>query len=163
VLVGNHDLWLGPFYEQVLGARHVPEPLTVEAHGLRFHVVHGHRTGGRQPWKAGMESRAFLTAFSHLPGPLARRLDRALNDRNDRTRALDEARLLRIYRDALRCAGTPADVAVFGHVHTPLDDPDTCPRLIVLGSWHGRTSYLRVDDRGAELVVEPVRPPALAE
>jgi UDP-2,3-diacylglucosamine hydrolase len=155
VLTGNHDRWLGPYYESVLGARLVPEPQTVEAHGLRVFLNHGHRAGGRQPWKAGMESRAFLTAFGLLPEAVARGLERTLDSTNDRSRAEDEARLYGHFRDYLARVRPRADLAVFGHVHTPLDDPGTTPRMIVLGGWHGGASYLRVDGRGARLVVEP--------
>lgn len=156
VLTGNHDRSLGPFYEQVVSARVVPEPLTVEAHGLRLYLSHGHRAGGRQVWKAGMESRAFLTAFRSLPRAVAEQLDRMLDSSNDRGRARDEARLVGVFRRHLARAAPDADLAVFGHVHTPLDDPASSPRLVILGGWHSRASYLRIDDRGAALVVEPV-------
>jgi UDP-2,3-diacylglucosamine hydrolase len=161
ILPGNHDLWLGPFYERVLGARFVQEPLDVEAFGLRVHLVHGHRAGGRPPWKSGMESRAFLSTFGALPGPLADQLDHLLNRTNERRRIRDENRLIPRFKDYLsRVAGAP-DLVVFGHVHTPLDDPASRPRLVILGGWHSRSSYLRVDDRGAELVVvlDPVTVP----
>jgi UDP-2,3-diacylglucosamine hydrolase len=158
VMVGNHDLWLGPFYEQVLGAQFVTEPHTVEAFGIRLYLVHGHRTGGRQPWKAAMETETFLNIFSRLPLAIARKLDYLLNARNDATRAEDEVRLVKIYRGFLEQVKPAADVAVFGHVHSPVDDPSTCPRLVVLGSWHGRDCYLRVDDEGATHFVT-TRPP----
>jgi UDP-2,3-diacylglucosamine hydrolase len=157
IMPGNHDLWLGPYYETVLGARYLEEPQVVEAHGMRLYLVHGHRAGGRQVWKAGMESHAFLTAFSHLPDPVARRLDALLNKRNDRGRAADEARLAGVFRKHLADVSPQVDLAVFGHVHAPLDDPTTSPRMIILGGWQNGSSYLRVDDRGATLVVEPVR------
>jgi UDP-2,3-diacylglucosamine hydrolase len=155
VLPGNHDRWLGPFYEKELGARFVHEPWVVDVHGLRIHLVHGHRTGGRQAWKAGMESRAFLKAFENLPSAVADRLDKILEQSNDAGRLRDEQRLLPLFRRYVsRLPGT-ADIVVFGHVHTPLDDRTTRLRMIVLGGWHHRSSYLRVDEHGAELVVIP--------
>lgn len=160
VLPGNHDLWLGPLYERVLGVGFVDEPLTVEAYGLRLYLVHGHRVGGRQAWKAGMESRGFLKAFERLPPPLAGGLDRLLDRSNDKGRERDEARLIAVYRSYLARVGPDADLAVFGHVHSPLDDPNCRPRLVVLGGWHDRSSYLRVDERGATLVVESAETPA---
>jgi UDP-2,3-diacylglucosamine hydrolase len=160
ILPGNHDRWLGPFYERTLGARFLQEPRTVEAHGLRLYVVHGHHAGGRQGWKTGMETRAFFRAFEALPAPLVHRLDGLLERSNDRDREADEARLLGYYRRHAAAAASDYDLAVFGHVHTPFDDPAVTPRLVILGGWHGGTSYLRVDDRGAALVVEPARSPA---
>ena len=76
----------------------VPEPLLVEAHGLRIHLVHGHRTGGRPPWKGIMESQAFLKSFEHLPAVIADRLDHVLESRNDESRERDERRIMPHYR-----------------------------------------------------------------
>lgn len=153
ILPGNHDLWLGPFYEKTLGAVFVSEPLLVEAHGLRVRLVHGHRAGGRQAWKSLMETRAFLKAFRALPAAAAARLDRRLNASNARKREQDEDRLIPFFRRQLPGLVGKADIAVFGHVHRAVDDPTSRPRFIVLGGWHDRSSFLRVDDRGAELVV----------
>jgi UDP-2,3-diacylglucosamine hydrolase len=155
VLLGNHDLWLGPFYQEALGATLAAEPLLVEAHGKRLYLVHGHRTGGRQPWKTVMESRAFLEAFELLPVPLAASLNRLLDGSNERGRERDEARLLSIFRQHLANAAPPVDIAVFGHIHTPQDDTSSHPRLVVLGGWHTGSCYLRLDDSGATHVVEP--------
>ena len=155
ILLGNHDHWLGPFYQQVLGARIMAEPLIVEAGGLRLHLVHGHRAGGRRLWKTGMESRAFLELFERLPDRAANRLDRLLDQSNGRSRSGDEARHVEIYRQGLSQLPAGIDIAVFGHVHEPLDENRGTTRLVVLGGWHHGTSYLRVDDQGATLVVEP--------
>ena len=42
---------------------------------------------------------------------------------------------------------------VIGHVHRAVDEAGTSPRLIVLGGWHEQSSYLKIDDTGASLVV----------
>ncbi len=162
-MVGNHDLWLGPYYRRVLGAEIVEEPQVIEAYGLRFYLTHGHRAGGRQVWKSGMESRAFFEAFRNLPGPVAIRLDRALEGSNDKGRADDEARLVDVYRRTLTRLIPGIDVAVFGHVHSPVDDRTTSPRMVVLGGWHSGSSFLRVDEHGAKLtVIDPARAPVPA-
>lgn len=155
VLPGNHDQWLGPFYRRVLGARFVEGPQIVEAYGVRLSLNHGHRVGGRPSWKAGLESRAFLAAFERLPGPVARRLDRVLDRSNDQGRAADEARHLAVFRRHLDAERPPADIAVFGHVHTPNDETVGGLRMVVLGGWQHQASYLKVDESGAALVVEP--------
>jgi UDP-2,3-diacylglucosamine hydrolase len=154
ILPGNHDLWLGPFYQRALGATFVQEPLRLDTHGLKLHVVHGHRSGGRQPWKAVMESRAFLQAFTAMPAALAERLDQRLDQSNSRDRSRDEARLVVHFRESMKRLTEPVDIAVFGHVHGPVDDPSTRPRLVVLGGWHHQGSYLRIDASGAFQVID---------
>jgi UDP-2,3-diacylglucosamine hydrolase len=149
IMVGNHDVWLAPFYAGRLGASMITEPFDLVSHGLRIRIVHGHRLGARRPWKAWLESRAFWTAFSRLPRPIANQLDLALTWRNERGFGADEERHLRVYREyAALCRGS-ADLVVVGHVHRAVDDAGTHPRLVVLGGWQHRGSFLRVDAAGA--------------
>jgi UDP-2,3-diacylglucosamine hydrolase len=156
ILVGNHDIALGSFYATTLGLELRDEPLDLAVYGLRAHLIHGHRLEGGRGWKSWMESQGFLRAFHALPGPLASLLDRLLQWKNERTRPRDERRYFALFREyAARCRGA-ADLVIVGHVHTPLDAADADPRLIVLGSWHTQSSYLKIDDSGAALIVETV-------
>src|SRR5262249_11161257 len=143
ILPGNHDASLGSFYERTLGARYVREPLDLRAYGLRVHLVHGHLLGARPAWKAAMEGRAFLHAFRLTPSPLARGLDHLLNRSNDRRRADYDRRHLAVYRDYADRHAEDSDLVVFGHIHNWFNDSTRRPRLIVLGSWHRGSSYLK--------------------
>lgn len=158
ILPGNHDRWLVPFYEQTLGATILTEPAVIESHGLKIHIVHGHLLGARRMWKAAMESREFFRTFGTLPDSAAKALDVILEARNRRGVADDEQRHLAVFRRyADRLEGV--DLAVFGHVHRPIDEPGA-PRLIVLGGWQKCTSFLKVDSAGADFHVELVEPVA---
>lgn len=148
ILPGNHDAWLTTFYRDALRAAIVDEPADVESHGLRLRIVHGHLLGARRKWKAAMESRAFFEAFGRLPGPAARLLDGVLQAKNRRGLADDEARHLKIYREYADGLDESIDLAIFGHVHRAVDQPGR-PRLIVLGGWQSRASYLKIDASGA--------------
>jgi UDP-2,3-diacylglucosamine hydrolase len=153
VLLGNHDSWLGAYYAK-LGLELRDEPYEVVLHGLRVHMVHGHRLGTRRGWKAWMESQLFLRLFRALPDLLASLLDRMLQWNNQRTRRRTERRYDVLFREyAIRCRGT-ADLVIVGHMHTPLDAADRAPRLIVPGSWHEQSSYVKIDDSGAALIVD---------
>jgi UDP-2,3-diacylglucosamine hydrolase len=162
IMAGNHDLWLCPFYERRLGARIITEPHNLEAHGLRVHLVHGHRLGARRVWKSWMESRAFFGAFGRLPHPLAHGLDRLLARRNLHDLEADEERHLRVFRAyAEKCRGA-CDIVLFGHVHRALDVPHASPRLIVLGGWQRRAGSLKIDSSGACFQIEHEGAPATA-
>ncbi len=156
ILPGNHDLWLGPYYEAELGARMVSEPFTVNAHGLRFHLTHGHRAGGRRAWKASMESHTFLNLFERFPEAVVSPLDRLLDRSNSQARKADEDRHIAVFHRHAQTLPRDTDIAVYGHVHRPVDDPTVSPRIVILGGWHQGASYLRVDEQGARLMVEPV-------
>ncbi|WP_406695701.1 metallophosphoesterase [Singulisphaera sp. Ch08] len=155
IMPGNHDGWLGPFYENEVGARFAPEPLEVEAFGLRIHLRHGHTLGGHPVWKGWMESRSFLTAFRSLPSQLATTFDHRLERRNEKNRELDDMRQLAAYRRYVdSCAGR-ADLVLIGHIHRSFEDAGSAPRLMIPGGWFGQSSFVKVDSSGAALVVEP--------
>ncbi len=87
-LGGNHDAWLGPFYERTFGARFVADSIDLDLGGLRVHVAHGHRVGARTSWKALLESRAFLAGFRAAPSPLADALGSLLDRPTRPTRTI---------------------------------------------------------------------------
>jgi UDP-2,3-diacylglucosamine hydrolase len=151
---GNHDAWLGAFYRSLFEPMWVDDDLRVESHGLRLHLVHGHRLGARSPWKATMESRAFLRGFAAIPERLALALENRLERSNDAHREAVDLRHLSVYRRHAHAMAGSVDLAIVGHIHRVVDDPGP-PRMVVLGGWHRRASYLRIDDRGASFVVEP--------
>jgi UDP-2,3-diacylglucosamine hydrolase len=154
IMAGNHDRWLGPFYERRLGARTITEPCDMQAHGLRIRLVHGHLLGARRPWKSYLESRAFFAAFGRVPRRLAAPLDQLLAWRNLRDLESDEERHLRVFREYAAACEDLADIVVTGHVHRALDEAGTTPRLIVLGGWHRRAGSLKIDASGASFQIE---------
>ncbi len=155
ILAGNHDSLMRDYYRTAVGGTWVNDSLRVESHGLRLHLSHGHRLGTRSVWKAAMEGRAFYHAFRSLPLSLAGILDTALGRTNEAHRDEADRRHLAIFRRAADRLAGEVDAVVLGHVHVAIDDREGTPRLIVLGGWHERASYLRVDESGAQLVVEP--------
>lgn len=158
IMPGNHDLWLCPFYERELSATILPDPFETTLHGLRLHVVHGHLLGARKRWKAFMESHEFWKAFGYIPAPVASVLDQILERKNQNALAEDERRHLAVYRTYASSQHGRADLVVIGHVHRPLDDQASLPRMVVLGGWQKRSSFLRIDDTGASffIVDDPV-------
>jgi UDP-2,3-diacylglucosamine hydrolase len=160
ILPGNHDLWICPFYERVLGAALLREPHDTTIHGIRLHLVHGHLLGARRKWKGWMESREFKTAFELLPGPVAGLFDQLLERKNSRGLADDELRHLDVFRTYATGLRGLADIVVIGHVHRAVDDSTSDPRMIVLGGWQERSSFLKIDDTGASFHVVADEHPA---
>jgi UDP-2,3-diacylglucosamine hydrolase len=161
IMPGNHDAWLCPFYEGELGAQLVPDPCDLTAYGLRVRIVHGHLLGARRKWKGWMESRQFFNGFSQVPAPLARVLDSTLAWNNERKLLADEERHLRVYREYASRLASAVDLLIVGHVHRPVDEVQNVPRLIVLGGWQARSSYLKIDESGATFHVHDALAPML--
>ena len=149
LLVGNHDAWLGPYYEKALDAKIVVEPFAFEAFGLRVVVAHGHLLGARRWWKGAMESKAFLNGFALLPRPLAGCFEHLLDAVNERGREESNRRHLALYRGFADSLADRADLVALGHIHDPFDDQTKRPRMIVLGGWHRATTCLKIDHQGA--------------
>jgi UDP-2,3-diacylglucosamine hydrolase len=154
VLAGNHDAWLGPFYERAIGARFLPDALDDQVQGFRVHVAHGHRLGAQTPWKSILKSRAFLAAFRRVPGPLADALGMQLRKNNLKNQEAFDRRGLAIYRRYVRRLADDYDLVILGHVHSPLDTGDARPRLVVLGGWYLHSCYLVIEGGSASHVVE---------
>ena len=153
LLPGNHDGWLGPFYQEVLGVGYAGQSLDMTVGGVRFRAIHGHEIGARTAWKGVMEARWFLRAFRALPGPLARMMDSLLDSTNRVHRDATNVKHKAIYRAAADRLRLEVDVCVFGHIHLTHDDQGSEPRVIVLGGWHDRASYLRVSETGESVLV----------
>jgi UDP-2,3-diacylglucosamine hydrolase len=154
LFAGNHDLWLREYFQRSIGGEWVEDSRRVLSYGHRLHLAHGHRIGARTAFKALLESRAFLFSFERLPSPLAERLEHRLESSNDRHREADDRRHIATYRKFADTLVREVDVVVVGHLHKTLDDTSCAPRLIVLGNWHRRSSYLRIDESGMTLHIE---------
>ena len=122
--------------------------------GLRLLIAHGHRLKAHTPWKTVLEGRAFLAAFRRVPSPLADALGALLRRTNSRNQEEFDRRGLAALREHVGRLPDLYDLVIFGHVHLPFDTGPGRPRLVVLGGWHARTSYLVVEDGHASHVVE---------
>jgi len=159
IMTGNHDLWMSEFYERALGAGILVEPAELRIHGVGIHLVHGHLLGARKRWKGWMESREFHRAFGLAPGPIAGVLDHVLEWKNLRSLGDDEERHLKVFRNYADGLRGRCDLVVLGHVHRAFDDGRSDPRLIVLGGWQRRSSYLQIDEGTVRFhVIDPKSP-----
>lgn len=155
ILAGNHDAWLGPLYEDVLGAQFLPGEFIETIDGVRVRAVHGHLLGARAPWKGVMESRWFLKLYGALPQWSARALESLLLSANEKGRERSDRRHLEVYSRHAQSLRDACDIYIFGHIHktTDLMLPGG-PRVIVLGSWLEGSSRLRIDHGRVEHIAE---------
>lgn len=150
LLLGNHDAWLGSFFEENLELKVVSEPYVRESHGLRIRAAHGHReNSGKSRWKSWMEGRLFLKVFGALPSPVAVGLEALLDGVNRRGQSAADRLLVERYCKVAVELVDQVDLVVFGHAHCLFDNHPSRPRVVVLGDWMKRPSFLRIDERGA--------------
>ena len=136
IMLGNHDAWMGPYYEERLGADVVLSEIHDEmVEGLRVRCLHGHLLGARSRWKGAMEGESFLKGFQSLPSPVAKGLAMALERSNSRSEPTVFSRHLKLFGEYTRSLAGQFDLVVFGHVHLAVDHPEETPRWVVLGDW----------------------------
>jgi UDP-2,3-diacylglucosamine hydrolase len=151
LFAGNHDGWLREYYQRSIGGEWVEDSRRIVSYGRRLHLAHGHRIGARTAFKAILESRTFLLGFELLPSALAESLERRLEGSNEKHREANEQRHIAVYRNFADTLAGEVDLVVLGHLHKVVDDTSSEPRLIVLGNWHRRASYLKIDESGMTL------------
>ena len=161
-LPGNRDFLLGTEYARRCGFRLLPDPAHIQTGGLDAVLMHGDtlctddhayqawRTQARDPGNI----RAFLTRPLHERQAFARQLRRTSEDEKTRK---DEA-IMDVNPEAVANAfRTHAHrPLIHGHTHRPAHhlervDGRSCDRW-VLPAWYEGGGYLRVDERGWELV-----------
>ena len=124
-------------------------------HGLRVATGPRPSAGGRRVWKAWMESHAFFDAFGHVPG---RSPGRSIESwpgtqrpRPGRRRRAPSAGLSPVRGPVSRRPPISSSSAMsIARSMTPKPNP----RLIVLGGWQRRSSFLKIDENGATFHVE---------
>jgi len=150
LLLGNHDAWLGKFYERCLGVSIAAEPLEVDSFGLRLRLEHGHQNTAKPLWKAWLEGRSFFQIYSHLPQFAARFAQKTLDNVNARSRRQSDLAMIEAYKSfSARLLPAP-DLAIFGHVHEVHVDSSKSTRVVVLGDWFEQMNYLKIDASGAK-------------
>ena len=142
LLPGNHDTWLGPYYESNIGVGYRGKSFEETIHGLRFFAVHGHESGAQSAWKAWMKGRIFFQVFSAVPAVMANTLGRMLDVANSVRREKIDHKHVATYREQANSLSESVDICIFGHIHLTHDDVSRNPRLFILGGWHHRSSYI---------------------
>lgn len=163
---GNHDLWIGDYFERECGLIVHTEGLYTTLAGRRVYMAHGdvqERAGFRKRViRTLFRSAAVRRIFSVLVHP-----DRAIRfgrnwSRHSRKKHLNSPYIFRneeegIVRFARRFLEEhPVDAFVFGHLHTPLAYPlSERTTLYVLGDWitTRQPVYGRLDETGFLLSV----------
>lgn len=144
---GNHDWWVTDYFERELGLRVVHEPYRMfEIEGKQVLMGHGD-TLGAHDLKSKIifylfRNRLFIALFKALHPcwgiGLARAWAASSRRRNERHPYVFRGKESGVWRfaDAYGRTHEPADLYIFGHLHTPARMPvDSGGELLVLPAW----------------------------
>jgi UDP-2,3-diacylglucosamine hydrolase len=161
---GNHDLWIGDYFERECGLIVHTEGLHTTLAGRKVYMAHGdrHDTG---LWKGAIRillrsrvARGLLSTF--VPYERTMRLGRLWSHHNRKKHLMspyafrnEEEGVVRFARRYMQ--EHPVDIFVFGHLHTPLAYPLSAETtLYVLGDWitTSQPVYGKLDETGFSLL-----------
>lgn len=156
-LPGNHDFWLGRFFEDELGIRTHEGPLRLERQGRRIWVHHGDGLVGgdlgyrmlKKVIRHPVSIALYGLLHPDLGIPLARRVSQwSRHSRPDREPDLD-----RLWREvALPRFEQGFDAVVIGHFHEALHRREQGREFVVLGDWMRHFTWAELS--GGRLTLE---------
>lgn len=158
---GNHDLWQFGYFEQELGAKVYPKPITVKLHGRSFHIAHGDGLGPGQYWFKFIlgiyRNYFFQRLFAFFHPNVGIRIANWFSHRSklktfteNQVYYGDDKEFLVLYAQE-RMQQEPIDFFIFGHRHLPFDKKFGNSRVINLGDWIGYFTYAVFDGERLEL------------
>ncbi|MEW6412490.1 MAG: UDP-2,3-diacylglucosamine diphosphatase [Candidatus Zixiibacteriota bacterium] len=153
---GNHDFWMGDFFETQMGMKVHRDCLEMEYDGLKLHLIHGDGLApadrGYRLLKRILRNRFNIWLYRKLPPdwaiPLAKAVSgssREYTSRRDHTFAPDyEAYAQRKLADGF-------DIVAISHLHIPVEKKLDGGTYINTGDFIHHFSYARLADGKIEL------------
>ncbi len=161
---GNHDLWMGRFFEDELGIPTYRAPILVEIAGKKCLIGHGDGLGpgdeGYKILKKIFTNPACRWAFQWLHPDLGHRLATFSSGRSRAKNLAADAEFLGPQNEWLiqfseeKSAEQPEiDFFIFGHRHLPIDWmlKNGRSRYVNLGEWMRWQSFAVLDETGLDL------------
>jgi len=154
---GNHDFWMGDYFESQIGVRLHRDGFDTEYAGHRMHLIHGDGLapgdGGYRLLKRILRNSLNIWLYRKLPTdwaiPLAKWVSgssRKHTSKRDLTFAPDYADYAR------RKLANGYDIVAIGHLHLPVREEMDGGVYLNTGDFINHFSYVRVDDNGAQLL-----------
>ena len=158
-LAGNHDFWLGSFFERELGIHTISDEWTGELEGKRFYLFHGdgvaRKDYGYRLLKRILRNRISIRIFRWLHPdwgiPLARFVSGSSRQYTDRLNLNDQNDYIGFARQRFR---EGYDYVIMGHRHAPFELEEHGKKYINLGDWLEQYSYAVFDGKNLQILYE---------
>ncbi len=160
--VGNHDMWMGGYFEKELNIPVYYEPKTFIWNDKKFFVGHGDGLGpgdhGYKFLKTIFRNKLCQWLFGLLPpvfsigvaNYFSKKSKQKTSVADEQFMGEDKEWLVIFSREVL--AKEPIDFFIFGHRHVPIDYPlNLQSRYINLGDWINKFTYAEFNGTDVEL------------
>lgn len=160
LFTGNHDLWMGDYFEQELGAKIFNEPVLLNCHNKLFFIGHGDGKGPGD-FKFKVIKKVFTNPvcrwfFSWLHPDIGIKIaqiwSRASHTKPETELYKGDANEFLIQYVLRKSKDIKADYFVFGHRHFPMQKKLNESIYTNLGEWMYNKTYAVFD--GNELVLK---------
>jgi len=147
---GNHDFWLGSFFEKEIGAKVFCRPVEASIGPFRTFLAHGDGLVrpdlGYRVLKGVLRNplaiRLYRALHPDVGIPLANLISRASRRKTSKTVASSE----KLFRQvALPHFEAGFDAVILGHIHRPEHRVENGKHFLVLGDWMEHFSYARFE------------------
>lgn len=155
-IVGNHDYWLGDFWQEEVGVSVYRQPLETQIQDRRLFLAHGDGLGnfdiGYEALKRILRNPVNIRLYTLL-GPdlgfnIARLISKASRRRCDRRENRGVGHLWRFARKRFE---EGFDGVVCGHIHKPTILRDGEKTFLLLGDWMENFSYGKLENGNLSL------------
>ncbi len=155
-LAGNHDFWLGEFFDRELGIKTVLDEWTGEIEGKRFYLFHGDgvavKDSGYRFLKKILRNRLSIKLYRwihpDLGIPFARFVSGSSRQYTNRVNLNDQNDYIDFAREQFK---EGYDYVIMGHRHNPFLYNEGDNKYINLGDWIDHFSYAVFDGEDIHL------------
>ena len=147
---GNRDFLLGKRFAKQAGIQRIPDPFVTSLYGKSTLLMHGDflciDDKGHQRFRRITGNKLLQALFLLLPISFRQKLARQLRDESQQYNQVKSAEIMDVNENAVNQAieKNHAILLIHGHTHKPM----ITEKRIVLGAWHEKGNYLRVDSAG---------------
>lgn len=153
---GNHDFWMGDYFETQIGVALHRDHLDLEYAGKKLHLIHGDGLAkadrGYRFLKRILRNRFNIWLYRKLPPdwgiPLAKLVSGSSRDYTSRRDHTFEPDYEAYAAEKLRSG---YDVVAIGHLHIPRSKKLEGGTYLNTGDFINHFSYVRVDEAGVQL------------
>ncbi len=156
-IAGNHDYWVGPFFEKDIGVKVYRETMKFKFLNKKIFIAHGDGLGrfdlGHFLLQLFLRQRSNIFLFSLIHPNLAYALGRWVSKMSRQKSGNNKFNITDhpLKRFVKRMWANGYDIVILGHIHYPYLEISNRKVFALIGDWIGNFSYICLSEEGVTL------------